>query len=354
VPVDKAEAVKWYRKAAEQGSEYAQNSLGECYYYGNGVGQNEAEAVEWFRKAAEQENEYAQNSLGECYYNGKGVGQNKAEAVMWSRKAAEQGNPDAQNRLGVCYQYGEGIDKDDTEAVKWYREAADQGNVKAQYNLALCFDQGIGVARNTRAAVTWYRRAAEQGDADAQNRLNALATRAAAPSTQETTLATTPAPVVAASQAPPARNPPNLRLTLRNLLAHMDGLLDTKDSQEIGKKLEGSKFGTDLFHEIREVMRRPSLPAPSITERGANLDCNTVAEYLDHELPGDRVPDFEDVIFKSEMRLAEVASCHQILTMALGEPAEIEPESRQRMYQLPDVAKGNNTVQLDHDNTKGK
>ena len=132
-----------------------------------------------------------------------------------------------------------------------------------------------------------------------------------------------------------------MRLTLRTLLAYMDGELERlypQEAQEIGKKIEGSKFATDLFHKIRDVMRRLRLGAPLITERGANLDCNTVAEYLDNELPDNRVPDFEEVCLKSEMHLAEVASCHQILAVAQVEALEIDPASRERMYQLPAIA----------------
>ena len=40
VEEDVAEAVKWYRKAAEQGDKDAQHNLGVCYEYGEGVEQD--------------------------------------------------------------------------------------------------------------------------------------------------------------------------------------------------------------------------------------------------------------------------------------------------------------------------
>jgi len=49
---DYAEAVKWTRKAAEQGYAKAQNCLGEKYYNGDRITHDYSEAVKWFRKAA--------------------------------------------------------------------------------------------------------------------------------------------------------------------------------------------------------------------------------------------------------------------------------------------------------------
>ena len=163
---DDAEAVKWYRKAAEQGYAKAQYNLGVVYAQGQGVAKDDAEAVKWYRKAAEQGNAEAQYNLGVMYDNGEGVPQDDAEAVKWYRKAAEQG--DARRKLPRRHvRQRQGVPQDDAEAVKWYRKAAEQGDAWAQSPRRLYAD-GRGVPQDDAEAVKWYRLAAEQGDAVAQ------------------------------------------------------------------------------------------------------------------------------------------------------------------------------------------
>ena len=171
VPKDEAEAVKWYRKAAEQGNASGQWFLGWHYEKGQGVKQDYGEAVKWYRKAAEQGNAGAQNSLGICYKTGRGVKQDYGEAVKWYSKAAEQGNSDGQANMGRCCEQGRGVPKDYASAVDWYRKAAEQGNANGQNGLGWCYDKGRGVEQDFAEALTWYRKAAEQGNADGQWRL---------------------------------------------------------------------------------------------------------------------------------------------------------------------------------------
>ncbi|KAJ3332397.1 hypothetical protein HDU93_009107 [Gonapodya sp. JEL0774] len=171
VAKDFGEAVKWYRKAADQGLDIAQYSLGLCYKNGEGVAEDFGEAVKWLMKAADQGLGIARYSLGLRYYNGEGVAKDFGEAVKWWRKAADQGVKEAQDHLGLSYKNGEGVAKDFGEAVKWWRKAAEQGHADAQYCLGLSYYYGEGVAKDFGEAVKWWRKAADQGHADAQNRL---------------------------------------------------------------------------------------------------------------------------------------------------------------------------------------
>ena len=83
-----------------------QYNLGFMYANGRGVQRDDAEAVRWYRHAAEQGNATGQYSLGFMYANGRGVARDDAEAVRWYRRAAEQGNATGQYNLGSCTRTG--------------------------------------------------------------------------------------------------------------------------------------------------------------------------------------------------------------------------------------------------------
>lgn len=104
------------------------------YDDGHGVTQDYAEAVKWYRKAAEQGYALAQYNLGAMYGNGNGVTQDYAEAVKWLRKAAEQGYASAQFYLGVGYYKGEGVIQDNVYAHMWWNIAASLGDADASKN----------------------------------------------------------------------------------------------------------------------------------------------------------------------------------------------------------------------------
>jgi TPR repeat protein len=88
------------------------------------VPQDFVEAVKWFRKAAEQGEAHSQYCLGVLLENGRGLAQDYAAAVRWYHKAVEQGHTKAQNNLGLCFENGHGVQQDLPEAYKLYKLAA--------------------------------------------------------------------------------------------------------------------------------------------------------------------------------------------------------------------------------------
>jgi hypothetical protein len=141
-----------------------QIGLGLAYYGGNGVAQDATEAIRWFRKAAEQRDAWGEFNLGLVYYQGKGVAKDLPEAIKWWKKAAEHGNADAQHNLGYFYRTGEGVEKDSAEAVKWFRKAANKGNADACRHLAQMYERGEGVIKDWAEVRKWMQKAIKTGD----------------------------------------------------------------------------------------------------------------------------------------------------------------------------------------------
>ena len=76
------------------------------YDHGYGVPQNYAEAVIWYRKAADQGNGHGEEGLGVMYVVGHGVARDYDEALKWLRKSADQGNAQGEANLGAVLRPG--------------------------------------------------------------------------------------------------------------------------------------------------------------------------------------------------------------------------------------------------------
>jgi hypothetical protein len=125
-----------------------------------------------------------------------------------------------------------------------------------------------------------------------------------------------------------------VRLTLRTLLAYLDDTLPADEAKTIGEKLAESEPARELVDRIRKLTRKRSLAAPGEGDPGSPADPNVVSDYLSDTLFSDEVATFEEACLGSDVTLAEVSSCHQILTLTMSEPVRVPPTARQRMYKL--------------------
>lgn len=114
------------RPAAERGEDVAQNLLGVLYDTGGkGLPRDQAQAVAWFRKAADKGNPSSLRHLAVAYDKGAGVPRDPKAALDLYRKAAEKGDGSAQLVIGQLYAAGDsGLPQDNIQAYRWMTLAA--------------------------------------------------------------------------------------------------------------------------------------------------------------------------------------------------------------------------------------
>ncbi len=125
-----------------------------------------------------------------------------------------------------------------------------------------------------------------------------------------------------------------MRLTLRTLLAYLDRALDSEDDAAIAEKLKQSDFASKLVERVKACLVNDQLSAPPVAATGTADDANRIGEYLDSVLSAEQVAEVERICLESDPHLAEVAACHQVLTLVLAKPAEIPLSLRHRIMQM--------------------
>lgn len=135
---DETEAKKWYNRAimkytaeAEKGNSDAMCHLGEMYQNGQGVEENFREALKWYKKAADNGNITGMFCVAVLYdpdfYTADlrdQIGENEEESIIWYKKAAEAGDLLS---MRILVDYYSRIDNNNAEeSSKWSKKLSEK------------------------------------------------------------------------------------------------------------------------------------------------------------------------------------------------------------------------------------
>ena len=157
-----AEALTWFRKAAEKNDPAALDNLGWMYEHGLGTAADFPAAAKYYQASADKGHLQGEWNLGRMYAETPWGHYDNAEAARRYRQTAERGHREAQYRLGLAYLQGMGIPADDAQACEWFRKSADQGNIAAAMALGTMYCLGRGVAQSEEQARSWFAKAFAQ------------------------------------------------------------------------------------------------------------------------------------------------------------------------------------------------
>jgi uncharacterized protein len=126
-----SEAAAIWRALAAKGNADAAFNLAQAYRLGRGVPLDLAEAQRWYEQAARSGHAEAQTSLGMLLFqNG-----NRAGALRWLSQAADKGEPRAMLLYGTALFNGDGVKMDRVRAYALVSRAAAEGLPAARTTL---------------------------------------------------------------------------------------------------------------------------------------------------------------------------------------------------------------------------
>lgn len=170
-----AETVQRVLREAAAGQPEAMWNAGRLWYAGGygGLQADNAQALAWWRKAAQAGHAEAATALGEALLHGRGTAADATAAARWFKAGAEGGVPRGQLMWGMALAQGQGVARDQTAAANWFVRAADQGEPLALWLVGSDMMTGGWWARNPTQARRYLVRAsqAEQPVPDALNNL---------------------------------------------------------------------------------------------------------------------------------------------------------------------------------------
>jgi TPR repeat protein len=151
-------ALPIFEKLAAIGDARSETDLGEMYFFGLGVPQDQDHAFELQYAAVAQNYGKAEDNLGNMYANHFIFD----KAFIWFTKSAGHGDPAGEADLANAYTKGLGTTPDQAKALHWALLSAEQGNAFGENLTGFMYDYGLGTTRNTHAAMHYFQLAASQ------------------------------------------------------------------------------------------------------------------------------------------------------------------------------------------------
>ena len=181
LPHNKKEALKWYKKAGEEGGPETHFKLAYLYIYGPVVKQDLKKAAEWLKKAEKTNDPELLLKIARIRLsiitNGLTnekkieekikIGKEYLDAL---KKSSKYGNAKAMYMLARAMEIGSGwfIKEDQKEAMKWYKLASDKGHSEARKEMGFYLYDGKIKDGDRKEGLRLVSLAAEQGDKRAQ------------------------------------------------------------------------------------------------------------------------------------------------------------------------------------------
>ena len=164
-------ALKYFRRASEEGDIVADWYLGHMYRLGRGVDQSDAKAFSYYSRVADQFNADETNKkkvrimvdglvrVGDYYRRGDkaaAIPQDFGRAIRIYKLATTFGHPAAEHGLGVMNLRGQGMKPKPDLGLKWLIKAAKKRHAPAQAYLGNLYWKGEFVAEDRTRALMWY------------------------------------------------------------------------------------------------------------------------------------------------------------------------------------------------------
>lgn len=161
VNVDKREAARYLKVAADNGDVDACCKLGKMLFKGDGIRSDLRGAVHYFNAAFDDDGDFVGNSDSMNFYgymasNGLGMPADKKKAARMYKMASDQGNAYAMNNYGYMLSNGVELQVDKASAAKYYKLAADQGNKDAMINYGNMLYKGDGIEKDLEQSAYYY------------------------------------------------------------------------------------------------------------------------------------------------------------------------------------------------------